>query len=90
MLGIPVFMMSYRLAPHGEYPKALDDCWQTYLWILKYCKSSLGLDPEKIFISGDSAGANLAVSLISLCICKGVKKPDALFAFYPALICTET
>lgn len=82
-------MMSYRLAPFGKYPKALDDVWQSYLWILKYLKSSLGLDPEKIFISGDSAGSNLAVSLTSLCICKGVRKPDALFCQYPALIMQE-
>jgi len=60
------------LAPDGKYPHALDDCWQTYLWILKYCERSLGISPDQIFIAGDSAGANLAVSLTSLCICKNV------------------
>lgn len=85
-VGIPVFMISYRLSPECRYPDALDDCWQTYNWILEYAKDALGIEPEKIFLSGDSAGGNLAVSLTALCICKGVRAPDALFTFYPALM----
>jgi hormone-sensitive lipase len=85
-VGIPIFMISYRLSPEWRYPDALDDCWQSYNWILEYWKDALGIEPEKIFLSGDSAGGNLAVSLTALCICKGIKTPDALFTFYPALM----
>ena len=85
-VGIPVFMISYRLSPEWRYPDALDDWWQTYNWIIEYWVNALGIEPEKIFLSGDSAGGNLAVALTALWICKNVRAPDALFAFYPALM----
>ena len=67
-IGIPVFMISYRLSPECRYPGALDDCWQAYNWIVEYCKDALGIEPEKIFLSGDSAGGNLVVALTALTI----------------------
>lgn len=85
-VGIPVFMISYRLSPECRYPDALDDCWQSYNWIIEYCNNALGIDPDKIFLSGDSAGGNLAVALTALCIWKGIRVPDCLFTFYPALL----
>ncbi|CAI2383924.1 unnamed protein product [Moneuplotes crassus] len=85
-VGIPVFMISYRLSPECKYPDALDDCWQTYSWTIEYCKDALGIEPEKVFLSGDSAGGNLAVALTALTICKRERVPDSLFVFYPALL----
>ena len=85
-VGIPVFMISYRLSPEWRYPDALDDWWQTYNWIIEYWVNALGIEPERIFLSGDSAGGNLAVALTALWICKRARVPDALFTFYPALM----
>jgi len=29
-----MFSIDYSLSPAFEYPYALDDCWQAYLWIV--------------------------------------------------------
>jgi len=41
-LKIVCFSIDYRLAPKNPYPAALDDIWQTYLWILNYSETILG------------------------------------------------
>lgn len=33
-LKVPIFSIDYGLAPKHSYPKAFDDCFQSYLWIL--------------------------------------------------------
>ena len=53
-------MLSYSLAPEAAYPEAINECWQTYRWILENIEKSLGIKPKKILISGDSAGGKLA------------------------------
>ncbi len=55
------FSIDYRLAPKNMYPDGLDDVWQSYLWIINYAETILGIKKQKILITGDSAGGNLAV-----------------------------
>lgn len=88
--NIPVIMLAYTLSPEAEYPEALNDCWQSYLWIIENMKSWLGIAPKKVLISGDSAGGNLATSIVALSIIKKVRIPDAIVMCYPALIFAET
>jgi hormone-sensitive lipase len=33
-LKVPIFSIDYGLAPKHAYPKAFDDCFQAYMWIL--------------------------------------------------------
>jgi hypothetical protein len=35
-LGVPIFSVDYRKAPAHPYPSGLDDCFQTYMWLLHY------------------------------------------------------
>jgi len=35
-IGVPVFSVDYRKAPVYPYPNGLDDCYQTYMWLLYY------------------------------------------------------
>jgi len=58
-IGIPIFSIDYRLAPENAYPAALNDVWQAYYWIVNNCTTYFGIKPEKIIVSGDSAGGNL-------------------------------
>lgn len=35
-LKVPFFSIDYRKAPLHPYPSGLDDCYQTYMWLLHY------------------------------------------------------
>ncbi len=63
-----IFAIDYRLAPEHPFPAALDDVWQAYCWIIYHGITRLGITPAKIILSGDSAGGNLAIGLVNLCI----------------------
>jgi len=48
-LNVVHFSIDYKLAPEHQYPAGLNDCWQSYLWIMNYCESVLGKE-VKIFL----------------------------------------
>ncbi|KAI9761971.1 MAG: hypothetical protein M4579_000754 [Chaenotheca gracillima] len=56
-----VFMSAYRLSsnPGGRFPAALQDAVTTYQALLDQ-----GISPQRIVVSGDSAGGNLAAALM--------------------------
>jgi acetyl esterase/lipase len=57
-----VLIINYRLAPENPFPAAVDDSLAAYRWLL-----SVGVDPARLVIAGDSAGGGLTVTtLISL------------------------
>jgi epsilon-lactone hydrolase len=53
------FALDYRLAPEHRFPAQLEDALNAYHWLLE-----TGADPESLIVSGDSAGANLALALL--------------------------
>ena len=58
--GLLVAAMDYRLAPENPFPAGLHDVIATMKWI-KENGESIGIDPNRIALGGDSAGANLAL-----------------------------
>jgi len=57
--GNSIFSVDYRLAPEHPFPAALEDCLDSYLWLVEE-----GFRPGDIVLTGISAGGNLALSTL--------------------------
>ncbi|WP_240652068.1 alpha/beta hydrolase [Variovorax gossypii] len=57
--GCAVMSIDYRLAPAHKFPTASNDAWDAFQFIAKQ-GASLGLDPSRLAVGGDSAGGTLA------------------------------
>lgn len=82
-LGIPIIGIDYSLSPQHRYPKAIDDIWQAYNWIIKHAEREFNIKLRRIILSGDSAGGTLALALTYLLIVHQARLPDLLLLEYP-------
>jgi acetyl esterase len=62
-IGARVLSLHYGLAPEDPYPAGLDDCVEAARWMAAHA-DALGIDPQRLVVGGDSAGANLAAATI--------------------------
>ncbi|MHB8189094.1 MAG: alpha/beta hydrolase [Ferrimicrobium sp.] len=60
--GILVFSVDYRLAPEHPFPAGIDDAECAFEYIHSKAKR-FGLDPNRLQIGGDSAGATIALAV---------------------------
>lgn len=60
--GFLVVNINYRLAPAHPFPAAMEDTCAAYHWTVNNI-AQYGGDIDRILVSGESAGANLATSL---------------------------
>jgi acetyl esterase len=57
--GIAWFTINYRLAPRWKHPAAVEDIESAVRWVQANAKS-LGIDPRRVALMGESAGGHLA------------------------------
>ncbi|MWL86907.1 alpha/beta hydrolase [Cupriavidus sp. SW-Y-13] len=77
-----VLSIDYRLAPEHKFPTAFHDAEDACAW-LRANAASLGLDPERIAIGGDSAGGTLATALCIAARHAGTPQPRLQVLLYP-------
>lgn len=61
-LDCVVVAPDYRLSIDAPYPAALDDCYDTLLWMQRSA-DELGIDRDRIIVGGNSAGGGLAAAV---------------------------
>ncbi len=78
-----IVSVDYRMAPEHKFPAAVDDCAAATSWAVANA-ASLGIDPSKVAVGGDSAGGNLA-AVIAIMARDGTLPPVVFqLLIYPA------
>ena len=84
---VVVVSVDYRMGPEHKFPAAYEDTLAAFNWTVSHAES-LGIDPQRLAIGGDSAGGNLSAAA-----CIGLRdnpevavQPAYQLLIYPATI----
>jgi acetyl esterase len=80
--GAHVLAVDYRLAPEDPFPAAVEDARAALHWTVENAET-LGADPGRIGVGGDSAGGNLAAVVSQLAARDGGPAPSLQLLIYP-------
>ncbi|CAH0727126.1 unnamed protein product, partial [Brenthis ino] len=84
-LNMPILSVDYSLAPQAPFPRALEEVFYAYCWMI--CNfQEIGTTGKRIVFAGDSAGANLIAGCTLKILKAGLRPPDGLFMAYAPLL----
>ena len=83
-LNAKVIMPDYRLMPKYTYPVAIEDCYNTYMWVLRNA-NKLGINTNKMIVTGDSAGGNISGAVVAMLNDRNEPLPTGVMIIYPVL-----
>ena len=87
--GAVVISVGYRLAPEHPYPSAPEDCFAAITWVAKHA-AEVNVDPKRLAVAGDSAGANLATVVTLMARDRGGPEIAHQALLYPNVDLTDT
>jgi len=77
-----VFSVDYRLAPEHTFPAAVDDAFAATRWV-NDLGARLDVEPGRLVVAGDSAGATLATVVAALARIRGGPRLSLQVLLYP-------
>lgn len=80
--GCVVASVAYRLSPEAKFPEPVEDAYAALVWLAKEA-TSLGADPSRLAIGGDSAGGNIACAVTMLARDRKGPRIDFQLLIYP-------
>ena len=80
--GAAVLSIDYRLMPEHRRSEGITDCRTAYRWILEHGPDGTA-PPERLYVSGDSAGGNLSLALTAWARDTGLRPPDGVVSLSP-------
>lgn len=81
---VPMLVVDYRTAPEHPHPTPVEDCYAALTWLAEQA-STLGVDPARLAVMGDSAGGGLAAGVCLMARDRGGPAVAQQLLVYPML-----
>jgi acetyl esterase len=84
--GCVFVSVDYPLAPEHKFPVPIEDSFLALNWLVEHA-TEFGVDPQRIAVAGDSAGANIAAVLCLMARDRGGPRIARQTLIYPITDC---